>query len=76
MGLELGKDWQKSSLSFANQNCIEVRWARSSWCAHGDCIEVASGTIVLVRDSMDPQGPQLQVSTHNWRSFTAAIRAA
>jgi hypothetical protein len=45
--------WRKSSFSFSN----------------GNCIEVADGQLVAVRDSKDPSGPVLAFSPAAWRAF-------
>jgi hypothetical protein len=46
---------------------------------HGACAEVASGVsgtrgIVIMRDSMDPEGPVLLYSGSAWRSFVKAAK--
>ncbi|GHE85435.1 hypothetical protein GCM10018785_61580 [Streptomyces longispororuber] len=52
--------------------CVEVAWHRSSYStADGpECVEVAStpGT-VHVRDSKDPDGPQLTLTPAAWADF-------
>jgi hypothetical protein len=52
--------WIKSSLSFAN----------------GDCIEVASlpDGRIGVRDSKDPEGPILRFTSSEWRAFVGGVR--
>ena len=55
-------EWRKASRSSSNG---------------GDCVEVARnlpGT-VAVRDSKDPHGPVLTVSTDEWASFITRLRA-
>ena len=56
----LGTRWIKSSLSFAN----------------GDCVEVASlpDGGVAVRDSKDTAGPVLQFTASEWTAFVAGAR--
>ncbi len=55
-----------------------IDWRVSSWCAgNGDCIAVGrlpTGQ-VLVRDTKDPDGPQLRFDAREWRAFVAGIRA-
>jgi uncharacterized protein DUF397 len=52
--------WVKSSLSFAN----------------GDCVEVASlpGDQVGVRDSKDTEGPVLRFTPSEWDAFLGGVR--
>jgi Domain of unknown function (DUF397) len=55
-----GARWIKSSLSYAN----------------GDCVEVASlpdGTIG-VRDSKDAEGPILRFTSSEWHAFIGGVR--
>ncbi|GAA2984512.1 DUF397 domain-containing protein [Streptosporangium longisporum] len=54
--------WVKSSLSGGNG---------------GDCVEVArlSGARVGVRDSKDPSGPALVLTSGQWAAFTGWVRA-
>ena len=56
-------EWRKSSRSGDNG---------------GNCVEVTRNLpgIVAVRDSKDPGGPVLIVSTDAWASFVARLRAA
>ena len=55
-----GARWIKSTLSFAN----------------GDCVEVASlaASQVGVRDSKDTDGPVLRFSAAEWRAFVGGVR--
>lgn len=54
--------WRKSSYSSSTgQNCVEVA--------------INMPGIVAVRDSKDLDGPQLIVSTSEWQTFTAGIKA-
>lgn len=54
---------------------IDGEWSRSSFCGEaGHCIEVATETRVLLRDSKDPNGPYLQFSVDEWEAFAAGIR--
>lgn len=42
----------------------------------GNCVEVASNlpSVVAVRDSKNPDGPVLTLTTAQWRSFTAGVK--
>jgi hypothetical protein len=60
--MPLTTDWAKSSYSDPNGgNCVEAR-------------QPGDGT-VQVRDSKNPGGPVLSVSSDSWHAFTAAVRA-
>lgn len=52
-----------------------IVWHTSSYSGSGsDCVEVAPAPAgVLVRDSKDPAGPALAVTTAAWRAFLATV---
>ncbi|MGH4012115.1 MAG: DUF397 domain-containing protein [Pseudonocardiaceae bacterium] len=52
-----------------------IAWRKSSYSGgSGDCIEVApTPERVLVRDSKDPDGPDLALPTLAWRTFLTTI---
>ena len=55
-----------------------IEWRISSMCAgNGDCVAVGQlpGGDVLVKDTKDPEGPQLRFDAREWRAFVAGIRA-
>jgi hypothetical protein len=52
-------NWRKSTYSGANG---------------GDCIEVASTDVILVRDTKDSEGALLKVSISAWRKFAASLK--
>jgi hypothetical protein len=52
--------WIKSSLSYANGNCVEVS-------------ELEQGA-VGVRNSRDRQGPVLRFTPEEWRAFLGGVR--
>lgn len=52
--------WVKSSLSFANGNCVEV----------SDLPEGAVG----VRNSRDREGPVLRFTPDEWHAFVGGVR--
>jgi hypothetical protein len=60
-GYELQRfDWRKALRSMSN----------------GACVEVASATkSIVIRDSMDPNGPVLRYPTNSWNSYISAARA-
>ncbi|MGW1870308.1 DUF397 domain-containing protein [Streptomyces mauvecolor] len=70
-------DWFKSSYSSgAGGECLELAyaWRKSSYSSGegGNCIEIAAHpTTIHIRDSKNPQGPQLAVAPASWAAFTA-----
>ena len=52
-------EWRKSTYSGANG---------------GDCIEVASTDMIMVRDTKNPDGAMLKVSAGDWRKFTDSLK--
>jgi Domain of unknown function (DUF397) len=52
--------WAKSSLSFANGNCVEVA--------------DLGGGVVGVRNSRKPGGPVLRFTPDEWHAFTGGVR--
>ncbi|KDN83833.1 DUF397 domain-containing protein [Kitasatospora cheerisanensis] len=53
--------WRKSSYSGGNGACVEIA--------------VPGSASIAVRDSKDPQGPQLRFSRASWAAFAAAAGA-
>jgi hypothetical protein len=54
-------DWKKSSACTATANCIEVA--------------ALPGGGNAVRDSKDPQSPELRFTAPSWSQFITAVRA-
>lgn len=54
-------DWRRSSFSYANGNCVEVSGL--------------STERIRVRDSKNPQGPQLEFTPSQWSTLLSAIRS-
>ena len=55
-----------------------TRWRKSSHSGgQGACVEIAgpSAGAVAVRDSKDPDGPQLRFSSEAWNAFASAVAA-
>ncbi|MGK5626963.1 DUF397 domain-containing protein [Streptomyces sp. URMC 123] len=56
------------------------RWFKSSYSNNGgNCIEIATNLVVAhgvipVRDSKDPNGPELRFTPDAWRSFVATVK--
>ncbi|MFJ8044526.1 DUF397 domain-containing protein [Kitasatospora sp. NPDC096147] len=53
--------WRKSSHSGGNGACVEIA--------------VPNGSTIAVRDSKDPEGPQLHFSNAAWAAFATATAA-
>jgi hypothetical protein len=53
-------EWVKSSLSFANGNCVEVA--------------SLSGDAIGVRNSRDAQGSVLSFTSDEWHAFLGGVR--
>jgi len=55
---------------------MESNWRKSSYSGSngGECIEVASAGVVLVRDTADRGGTVLAFTAGAWQAFTATIR--
>jgi hypothetical protein len=52
-----------------------LRWKQSTYCASSSCVEVAhTHRTVHVRDTKDPEGPQLVVPVEAWRELIASIK--
>ncbi|WP_242883551.1 DUF397 domain-containing protein [Actinomadura litoris] len=71
--------WRKSSYSSGQGGaCVEVGpWRRSSHSGGqgGNCVEVAdAASVIVVRDSKDPEGSRLALTPAAWRAFAQHIR--
>lgn len=56
---------------------MDVTWRKAarSTSNGGQCVEVALlPDRVMVRDSKDPDGPRLAVTSDQWRAFVASLR--
>jgi hypothetical protein len=51
-------------------------WRTSSYSTGdgGQCVEVASGGAITVRDTTDRRGPMLTFTADAWRAYTASVR--
>ncbi|MYT12151.1 protein of unknown function (DUF397) [Streptomyces sp. SceaMP-e96] len=74
-------EWTKSSYSGqGNGNeCLEVAWQKSSYSGDSDsneCLEVApTPSTIHIRDSKNPDGPQLHLPPSAWADFVAYAAA-
>lgn len=74
----LSEVWTKSPQSAANGQCVEAKLFRKSPFsgAQGDCVEVADAACgVHVRDSKNPDGPQLTFNAGEWAAFVGGVKA-
>jgi Domain of unknown function (DUF397) len=56
-------------------NSTAVDWRKASYSnGSGACVEVASGTAILVRDTTNRDGGTLTFSAETWERFTASLR--
>ncbi|GAA0963118.1 DUF397 domain-containing protein [Actinocorallia libanotica] len=70
--------WRKSSYSTEQGNCLEVSvWRKtSSSTQQGSCVEVApTRSVVLARDSKNPDGHVLGFGPSEWRAFVSSVKA-
>jgi hypothetical protein len=71
--------WIKSSLSFANGNCVEVAWVKSTESMNtldGNCVEAADlgNGEIGIRNSRDPEGPVLRFTPEEMKAFIGGVR--
>jgi len=53
----------------------DIVWRKSAASASSDCVEVAfSGDSVLVRHSIDPDGPSIAFTRSQWTAFLEGVR--
>ncbi|GAA3363659.1 DUF397 domain-containing protein [Streptomyces antimycoticus] len=66
-------EWTKSSYSSNDgPECVEVAWTKSSYSTDDGpaCVEVApTRDTIHIRDSKNPNGPQLAVTPASWTAF-------
>jgi hypothetical protein len=58
--------WRKSSRSNGQSNCVEVAVTAGS--------KEGSDHVITVRDSKNPDGPELVFTPAEWDAFTAGVR--
>lgn len=75
--------WRKSTRSNNGGDCVEITaldaaaWRKSTRSNNGGaCVEIAgTNHVIAVRDSKDPDGPHLDFSPQEWRSFITGLKA-
>jgi hypothetical protein len=50
-------------------------WRKSSYSESGGCVEVGSRPFIKVRDTVNREGPVLEVPAGAWREFTARVKS-
>ena len=54
---------------------MKITWRKSSYSTNGsECVEVATGPEVLIRDTKDREGGILTASTPAWRELLSRLR--
>ena len=52
-----------------------LAWRRASFCASGECVEVAQRDgVVILRDSTQPSGRTLHWGAEEWRVFIRTVK--
>ena len=57
---------------------IEADWRKSSYSlGNGECIEIAAtdASVVMIRDSKNPNGAPILCAAAEWRSFLSAVKS-
>jgi len=55
---------------------VQLTWRKASFCASGECLEVAQQDgVIILRDSVQPDGSMLHYAAREWRSFVRDIKA-
>lgn len=51
-------------------------WFKSSYSDNegGNCVEIAVRGAIRIRDSKNPEGPELRVAAPAWAAFVSAVR--
>lgn len=63
-------------LSNEAEGPVQPAWRRASYCAAGECVEVAQRDgVIMLRDSTQPHGSVLHYAAEEWRSFVRNVRA-
>lgn len=61
---------------FEAGRAMEPAFRTASFCASGECVEVAQGDgVVILRDSTQPLGGRLHYGARDWGSFVRDIKS-
>ncbi len=53
----------------------DLQWRKSSRCESNACVEVAAADeFIFMRNSTDPDGPQLRFTREEWAAFCASLQ--
>ncbi|MFJ9785831.1 DUF397 domain-containing protein [Amycolatopsis sp. NPDC101161] len=52
-----------------------MSWRKSSYSGEHECVEVRLAGLSQIRDSKDPAGGTLSVTTRSWEAFVARVGA-
>jgi hypothetical protein len=62
-------------LSNEAEGPVQPAWRRASYCAAGECVEVAQRDgMIMLRDSTQPHGSVLHYAAKEWRHFVRNVR--
>ncbi len=54
---------------------VELAWRKASFCASGECVEVAQrDREIILRDSTQPSGRMLHWGAEEWRAFVRIVK--
>jgi hypothetical protein len=69
------KQWKERGVTLSGRD--EVLWRKSTYSGGGnDCVEISSVTVgTTVRDSKNPDGPQLRFGSAGWAEFVGQARS-
>jgi hypothetical protein len=63
-------------LPFEARQTKQSVWRKASFCASGECVEVAvRDGMIVVRDSKNPRGRMLRFTTEEWQAFVRGVKA-
>jgi len=67
--------WRRSSRCESG-DCVEVAWHKSTHSTSQECVEVGhTAGAVGLRDSKNPDGPELWFTPEEWDAFVSGVKA-